>query len=111
MPGIGAQLKAIRQRTGLRQDDLALKIGVSQATISHIERGGVTSTDVVERWAEACGAQIAITVGFDAELEAAVFALTDTDKERLLRIARALPSAPEAAKAGMTLAFQQLSTF
>lgn len=111
MHGIGAQLRAIRQRIGLRQDDLAAKIGVSQATVSHVERGGATSSEVVERWAEQCGAQIAITAGFDAELEAAVFALSDIDKERLLRIARALPAAPEAAKAGMTLAFQQLSSF
>jgi transcriptional regulator with XRE-family HTH domain len=108
MPGIGAQLKAIRLKAGLRQEDLAAKIDVSQATVSYVERGGATTTDVVERWADACGAQVAISAGFDADLDAAVFDLSDADKARLLRIARSLPGAPEAAKSGMTLAFEQL---
>lgn len=39
---IGAALRAIRVRKGWRQRDLARRAGVSQATVSRIERGGLS---------------------------------------------------------------------
>lgn len=110
MPSIGAQLRTIRLGANLRQEDLAVLIGVSQATVSHAERGGATSTDILERWALACRAQISISTGFYAEVEAAVLDLNEGDRNRLLRIAQALPHVPEPAKDGITLALEQLSS-
>lgn len=109
MPSIGAQLRAIRQQAKLKQEELAALLRISQASVSHIENGGVTTTDVMERWASACSAQALISSGFDVEIEAAVADMSETDKARLLRIARALPRAAEAAKSGMTLAFEELA--
>jgi HTH-type transcriptional regulator / antitoxin HipB len=51
----GTVVRAVRQRRGWRQQDLAEKAGVSQATVSRIERGhcGSLSLDAVRRVAAA----------------------------------------------------------
>lgn len=47
----GSVIRAVRQRRGWRQEDLAAKAGVSQATISRVERGhvGSLSVDTIRR--------------------------------------------------------------
>lgn len=51
----GTVVRAVRQRRGWRQEDLAAKAGVSQSTISRIERGhpGTFSLDAIRRVAAA----------------------------------------------------------
>lgn len=39
LPHLGAAAKAIRRRHRVRQIDVALRLGVSESTISHFERG------------------------------------------------------------------------
>ncbi len=53
---IGATLRALRERAGLRQSDLARAIGKSQPVISRMETGQ-RRTDAVELhdWCVACG--------------------------------------------------------
>jgi HTH-type transcriptional regulator/antitoxin HipB len=56
----GAVVRAVRQRRGLRQTDLAAKAGVSQPTISRIERGhpGSLSLDTIRRVAAALDVRV-----------------------------------------------------
>jgi transcriptional regulator with XRE-family HTH domain len=53
--GIAANIRRLRVERHLSQDDLAHRLGVSQAHISHIERGKRPVRDP-ERFAEALGA-------------------------------------------------------
>ncbi len=39
MVTVGHKLRVARERTGLRQEDVAAKLGISRAAYSHIERG------------------------------------------------------------------------
>lgn len=50
MAGIGVNLRAFRERLGMRQEDLAEMMGMSRSTIAQIERGGrrVTVEDLVK---------------------------------------------------------------
>jgi transcriptional regulator with XRE-family HTH domain len=59
---IGRGIRAIRRRRGWRQADLAQAAGVSQDTISRIERGGLwlLQVDTVRRVADALDAHVAI---------------------------------------------------
>ena len=41
---LGARLRAARQRRGLRQEDVAAKLGFSRDTINAVERGSMTTT-------------------------------------------------------------------
>ncbi|WMJ79517.1 helix-turn-helix transcriptional regulator [Clostridium sp. MB40-C1] len=49
-------LKAVRKRKGIRQKDLALRLGISQAHLSKIENYSVynikVSSDIIEKIAE-----------------------------------------------------------
>lgn len=57
--GIGRVLAELRADAGLRQSDIARKIGVSRAHISRIEKGHVSpSPALAERWARACSQQL-----------------------------------------------------
>lgn len=49
------RLKAAREKAGLTQTQLAEAIGMTQATISDLERGKSASTAFNARIAEACG--------------------------------------------------------
>jgi len=60
----GLIIRALRQRSGLRQRDLAAKANVSQSLVSLLERGHLESISIrtVRRVADALGAGVAIQV-------------------------------------------------
>lgn len=59
LTGWGGQLRAMRERAGFTQMELAQKSGLSQSTISHVETGRRNPSRAVALiWAEACGATL-----------------------------------------------------
>jgi len=44
LKALGARLREARQRRGLRQEDVAAKLGFSRDTINAVERGSMTTT-------------------------------------------------------------------
>lgn len=66
---IGLALRALRIRLGWRQADLAARVGVSQSTISAIERGRLAAVSVatLERVAAALGARLNVSVQWRGE--------------------------------------------
>jgi transcriptional regulator with XRE-family HTH domain len=54
-----------RKRAGLRQVDVAERMGVSKARVSHIERGSVATMELLARYLEAIGGRLEITAAFD----------------------------------------------
>ncbi len=95
MSTLGQQLKHLRASASLTQDELAEKIGVSQPTVSYVERGGATTSDVVERWIETCGGSMSVGRGDSDRLQQLAAALPPSDLLRLIRVATALPGVPE----------------
>lgn len=54
---IGEELRRLREKAGLDQRQLAIKIGCSQPHISNVETGeSKPSDELVERYRKACGA-------------------------------------------------------
>lgn len=96
---IGQQLRALRVQSGFTQTDMAARIGLEQAQVSAIEVGRRdTTTAVLARWAEECGATVEISRRDSSDpiaplLEAAR-GLSPDQLARLVRIARALPRLP-----------------
>lgn len=91
----GARLAELRKAAGLRQVELADRIGLVQAQISHIEVGKRTTTiHRLLRWLEACGATWTIDHANSkdprAELMAAAEGLGPDEVRQLARAARAL---------------------
>ncbi len=60
MNSIRVALRNIRKEAGLTQQYMADALGFKQPTVAGIEGGRVTTTEVVEKWAELCGAVIEI---------------------------------------------------
>lgn len=58
------QLREIRERYGLTQEDLARESGVSQSRVSSIKRGHVDSTRVgtLQRYAQALGGELMVEI-------------------------------------------------
>jgi transcriptional regulator with XRE-family HTH domain len=60
----GERIRALRQAKGLRQDELADRIGVTRMTISRLERGEAVSVDTALRALSECGYAIAVAPKF-----------------------------------------------
>ena len=60
----GWKLAELRRRQGLTQPQLAERMGVAKARVSQIERGDVSTQDVVARYVEALGGRLQQTVHF-----------------------------------------------
>jgi HTH-type transcriptional regulator/antitoxin HipB len=60
----GERLRALRRAKGLRQDELADRIGVTRMTISRLERGEAVSVDTALRALSECGYAIAVAPKF-----------------------------------------------
>ena len=60
----GECIRALRHEKGLRQDELADRIGVTRMTISRLERGEAVSVDTALRALSECGYAIAVTAKF-----------------------------------------------
>jgi predicted XRE-type DNA-binding protein len=61
-----------RKRAGLRQVDVAERMGVSKARVSHIEHGAVATIDLLARYLDAIGGRLEITAAFDGGTERVV---------------------------------------
>lgn len=55
MASIGDRIKQVRLQRGMRQGELARKVGVSQATLSQLESNGSQSTKVIAKLAAVLG--------------------------------------------------------
>ncbi|AQZ65498.1 Transcriptional regulator, XRE family [[Actinomadura] parvosata subsp. kistnae] len=58
------QLAQRRKSAALTQNEVAAMMGVTKARVSQIERGEVTSVDVVARYVEAIGGHLELTATF-----------------------------------------------
>lgn len=61
---LGDRIRALRHAQGLRQDELADRIGVTRMTISRLERGEAVSVDTALRALSECGYAIAVAPKF-----------------------------------------------
>jgi transcriptional regulator with XRE-family HTH domain len=66
---LGRSVRALRQRLGWRQEDLARRCSVSQSTVSRIERGVVAGTalDAIERVVVGLGGELDVRVRWRGE--------------------------------------------
>jgi transcriptional regulator with XRE-family HTH domain len=60
----GARIRTLRVEKGLRQDELADRIGVTRMTISRLERGESVSVDTAFRALSECGYAVAVLPKF-----------------------------------------------
>ena|ERR1041385_3458982 len=60
----GWKLAELRKRCGLTQQDVATRMDVSKARVSQIERGLVSTQEVVARYVEALGGRLQQTAHF-----------------------------------------------
>ncbi len=63
------RLAELRKRAGLRQADVAERMGVSKGRISHIEHNGPATVDLLARYLDAIGGRLEITAAFDGGAE------------------------------------------
>lgn len=61
---LGQRIRALRREKGLRQDELADRIGVTRMTISRLERGEAVSVDTALRALSECGYAIGVAPKF-----------------------------------------------
>lgn len=109
MPQLSTMLRSLRQQAGLTQVRLAELLETSQSTVSHVERGGVTTSDIVEQWVQACGGTLVAGTGADDALAAAIAQLGPEDRDYLARVAAALPGIPDSvSKRAMVAALEQM---
>lgn len=64
-----------RTSLGLTQNDVAKRMGVTKSRVSQIERGEVSTVDVIARYVQAIGGQLQISAVFGDDL----FILRGTD--------------------------------
>jgi len=62
------RLAQARKSRGLTQRDVAAAMGVSVGRVSQIERGEVSSVEVLGRYANAIGGQLRVVIDFGDEL-------------------------------------------
>ena len=62
------RLAQARKSRGLTQRDVAASMGLSVGRISQIERGQVTSVEVLGRYADAVGGRLRVVIDFGDEL-------------------------------------------
>jgi DNA-binding XRE family transcriptional regulator len=64
----GWRLAEIRRRRGLTQAQVADRMGVSKGRVSQIERGRVSTREVLDRYVEALGGRLSLMADFGDEL-------------------------------------------
>ena len=65
MSDIGRRIERIRELKGIKQETLASSLGVSQQTISRIERSDTVDEEKLEKIAEALGVSTEAIKNFD----------------------------------------------
>lgn len=69
LSGLKAQrLAQARKSRGLTQRDVATAVGVSIGRVSQIERGEVSSVEVLGRYPDAVGGRLRVVIDFGDEL-------------------------------------------
>jgi DNA-binding XRE family transcriptional regulator len=63
----GWRLAELRKRRGMTQDQVAARMGVSVARVSQIERGDVSTQDVLNRFIAALGGTLKLIADFGDE--------------------------------------------
>jgi HTH-type transcriptional regulator/antitoxin HipB len=61
---LGSYVRRVRKTKGLRQDELAERLGVTRMTVSRLERGEPVSVDTALRALSECGYAIAVAPKF-----------------------------------------------
>lgn len=90
-PELHAQMVRIRTDAGLSKRKVAKRIGVTAASITHIDQGkNDPSVGFLERFAEACGARVVLATGAEGEAASAVASLPSERRTMALRFTRAL---------------------
>ena len=98
---LGERVRALRMSRGISQGALAEAAGMSQTTLSRLEKGHqCPSLEGVERIAKALGVSIAMVVDFDGEIAGGVDPV-----EALLQRS---PADPEKMRARLRLALSTL---
>ncbi len=64
----GQRLAARRTALGLTQADVAERMGISKSRVSQIERGEVSTVEVISRYVQAIGGQLQISAVFGDDL-------------------------------------------
>ncbi|THJ30866.1 helix-turn-helix domain-containing protein [Candidatus Frankia alpina] len=64
----GRRLAERRRLQGLTQTEVAEHMGVAKSRVSQIERGEISTVDVIARYVQALGGQIQITAVFGDDL-------------------------------------------
>jgi DNA-binding XRE family transcriptional regulator len=64
----GWRLAEIRRRRGLTQAQVAERMGVGKSRVSQIERGRVSTREVLDRYVEALGGRLTLMADFGDEL-------------------------------------------
>jgi DNA-binding XRE family transcriptional regulator len=64
----GWRLAEIRRRRGLTQAQVAERMGVGKSRVSQIERGRVSTREVLERYVEALGGRLSLMADFGDEM-------------------------------------------
>lgn len=67
-----ARLVELRKRAGLRQVDVAERMGISKARVSAVEHGAVSTIDLLARYLDAIGGRLEITAAFGGGTERVV---------------------------------------
>ena len=63
----GWRLAEMRKRRGLTQEQVAARMGISVARVSQIERGDVSTQDVLNRYISALGGTLKLIADFGDE--------------------------------------------
>lgn len=82
----GYALSTLRKHAGLAQKDVAEHMGTSRSRVSEIERGKISSLDVLHGYVDSIGGEVHITVTVNAfsarlELPSTESAPRDADRE------------------------------
>jgi DNA-binding XRE family transcriptional regulator len=64
----GWRLAEIRRRRGLTQAQVAERMGVGKSRVSQIERGRVSTREVLDRYVKALGGRLSLMADFGDEL-------------------------------------------
>jgi len=64
----GWRLAEIRRRRGLTQAQVAERMGVGKSRVSQIERGRVSTREVLDRYVQALGGRLSLMADFGDEL-------------------------------------------
>jgi DNA-binding XRE family transcriptional regulator len=64
----GWRLAEIRRRRGLTQAQVADRMGIGKSRVSQIERGRVSTREVLDRYVEALGGRFSLMADFGDEL-------------------------------------------